>query len=205
MKMFKRLTWFLFVALFLLAGSAASASASPATADESLMWTALEPSINAIASEVLFESVPGSSYDFYMFNYSNTESMLISDPSLLFEYDGMSMSKGKADVFFRHDKDQDNWVASIKDVEGDLVRSMDLGSELRFGFYFADEDKNEIYNYTYEKDLSNQYSLSVLMAFPNTMQVDIIDAAPLSTPVPAAIFLFGSGLLGLVGLKRRNY
>lgn len=74
-----------------------------------------------------------------------------------------------------------------------------LGSAPQFGFYFGDEAG--IYNtYALSGDKSSGWDLSY-----GDMTVHINgDVTPSATPLPGAALLFGSSLLGLLGINRRK-
>ncbi len=183
MTMFKRLTWLLFVALFILVGSAASASASTAIADENLMWSRTNDDVNLFGVKY---NPAGTADSFYLYSdYTGGSLQLLSLDEDFVDWQNIYFSEING-----------SWWAHLADtfVVGGS-QQLNLGTDLQFGFFFDTPGSF----YTYEKQEKNVYSLQ-----NDTVVVNATDIAPLHAPVPATILLFGSGLLGLVGMKRRK-
>ncbi len=177
MTMFKRLTWLLFVALFILVGSAASVSASIVeSADKNFMWTKAD---HNSATVLTFNGIPE---DFYMVNEAGG-SWELFDKDDGFGFGVIELTFGKKDG------SDDWWAINTSDFV------LNLGSSIAFGFYFESPE----YKYEFEKNTETTFFL-----YDGVMEVILTDVAPLHAPVPATILLFGSGLLGLVGMKRRK-
>ena len=92
-------------------------------------------------------------------------------------------------------------------VESELGGSITLGAKPEFGFCLKINDSSDyIYNYSYtpipNTDLYN------LTESTSNMDVMLFGAKPVTTPgstvpLPASAWIFGSGLLGLVGIRRK--
>lgn len=88
---------------------------------------------------------------------------------------------------------------------GDGTWSINLGGK---SFVAAGAVDTEIPFYFASLDAASGYTLGVLTELPNvwtmTSTGQLTYAAPSAVPVPAAVWLFGSGLLGLVSVARRR-
>lgn len=90
------------------------------------------------------------------------------------------------------------------------IGSLDLTDDAKFGLYFSYIDgSNTLYvtEYGYEYQDNNLYRL--YSGIDGVEMTVISDADPVSgpsapVPVPTALVLFGSGLVGLVGFRRKT-
>ena len=72
-----------------------------------------------------------------------------------------------------------------------------LGTTNNFRFFFYDSSSHISYNLT-EIEAGKQYSLNE----PDTdTTVQVVGAAPI--PIPATVWIFGAGLVGLVGIRKK--
>jgi hypothetical protein len=83
---------------------------------------------------------------------------------------------------------------------------LDLGATPLFGFLFVDVTGSgdiEITDYRVQSIQSNQHRVQLLAAEGGEVcaEILVVDATPV--PVPGAVWLLGSGILGLVGLRQR--
>jgi hypothetical protein len=98
------------------------------------------------------------------------------------------------------------WVASLGEGKGSL--DLNTGPSAEWGFYFKSAgNEYTVYDYIYVEDSNNDYyilySPSVVDSSGNEIAVGVHDAQPIATPVPTAAVLLGSGLVGLVGFRRK--
>jgi len=88
---------------------------------------------------------------------------------------------------------------------GDATWSIDIGGK---SFVAAGLVDTDIPFYFASLDAASNYTLGVLTELPNVWNLtstgQLTYAAPSAVPVPAAVWLFGSGLLGLVSVARRR-
>jgi hypothetical protein len=186
MKMFKRLTWFLFVALFLLVGSAASASASTLSTNQ--IWAPTQE------SGVEFKFGPEDNYSLYVDFLGSIE-----DEILL-------IGSGYSTAFMTFENEYSSvTITQCGSKYSKKSYALSGGPNFIFSIFEGDEMKvkKDLHYLQIVKDNyslgANEFSDQIFGTFM------VHDVVPLTAPVPAAIILFGSGLLGLVGLKRRNY
>lgn len=76
--------------------------------------------------------------------------------------------------------------------------SLKLGDSNRFGFYL--ENGSTSYSYTYSPVEDSLYAFDLY--FGDRVYVSVANASPV--PIPTAFLLLGSGLVGLVGFRRKN-
>lgn len=94
-------------------------------------------------------------------------------------------------------------IATLNYVDAENTFYYDDGTKFltlstdNFSFYYSDLNGNNVY------DLEGSPVGIDLYSFENNKFL-ADDIKPSSVPIPAAVLLFGSGLAGLVGLKRRK-
>lgn len=94
-------------------------------------------------------------------------------------------------------------IATLNYVDAENTFYYDDGTKFltlstdTFSFYYSDGNGNNVY------DLEGSPVGIDLYSFENNKFL-ADDIKPSSVPIPAAVLLFGSGLAGLVGLKRRK-
>jgi len=89
-----------------------------------------------------------------------------------------------------------NYVDAEKTFYADGSKFLTLSTD-DFSFYYSDVNGKKFY------DLEGSSVGTDLYSFSNDKFL-ADDIKPSSVPIPAAVLLFGSGLAGLVGLKRRK-
>lgn len=78
---------------------------------------------------------------------------------------------------------------------------LSLGTDKKFLFYFY--DLNNSYDAkAYEQAENSEYLFTSAMS--GELVVELHDIKPSAVPIPASVVLFGTGLAGLVGLRRRR-
>ncbi len=90
-----------------------------------------------------------------------------------------------------------------EDLEaGDPIKLIDTLP--RFDFYFSVEDAGNIfYTYTYAS-IEIGFDYHLIDFGPKGPKLTVGYIEQISTPIPTAILLFGSGIIGLVGFRRRT-
>jgi hypothetical protein len=101
------------------------------------------------------------------------------------------------------DSSLDGWKVSVFDLDDDettFIGDLELGDTAIWGFYFSDVT-GDVTNYYTSYDMTSTGYGFVLST--EGMTALVLSATPTPTPVPTAALLLGSGLVGLVGFRRR--
>ena len=119
----------------------------------------------------------------YMYDWNNDDNLLIINDNV---YESNTI------YFLSNDS---GWYASDDNSinTGDLL----LGDDTIFGLYFYD-GVTKYFDYTYELTSGDSYKL---VNSNTNMTVVAHDINPV--PIPATVWIFGAGLIGLVGIRRK--
>jgi hypothetical protein len=148
---------------------------------------AWEPVVSPFFSfDVTPSSGPGSLY-LYDWGAISSDLQLISDGTYSFTV-----------VYIWWDTGDSKYYAGFSDSD----KGLDLGDDTQFGFYFKKSNKHTLYSIVTN---SPNFSYNIIDdqagGDSSNMEVQITRAAPI--PIPSTVWIFGAGLIGLVGIRRK--
>ena len=97
--------------------------------------------------------------------------------------------------------------STIATKKGDefWVGDLNIGDTAEFGLYFREIDSYYTKGLSYlVSDNGDTYSLKSVDVYDGIYGLTIDDVNPSPVPIPTAFLLLGSGLVGLVGFRRKN-
>ncbi len=166
--------------LFLVAGSAMAASTAWVITD-----TQNDNAYASLTRKSSFDTGEG----FAIYAYNNLDSAItLLDSTIV-----------SADLYYNKDNNTLKVTGSDEEDRETVLGTLQLNSGGQFAFYFFDSNSNK-YDISYTLG-TGKYVLTDGSG-NMSQRIDLHDAAPV--PIPASVILFGTGLLGLVGLKRRK-
>jgi len=182
-------------------------AASSAFADFSKSYTFDTSSISGTVGYIDFQLSPGVSYagpaTAAITNFTTNGTLVTVDPTQFFgtaSGDLLHQVTNPVTVTTLDPMNQSNEFIQAftfgSTVKFDLTLSGAAGSS--FGLLFYDGSYNALLS---NPGVANGYALTVDMNSDGTFTENVA-ASP--TPVPAAVYLLGSGLMGLVGIRRRK-
>ena len=162
----------------------------PQTAFSATYSQAWKPSDNS-SHAITFTFTPIGGFSLHMFDWNTPETSIeIVNNESYFDDE---------DVYFRYDPGDEQWYAEF--IAGD--KALPLGDSDEFGLYFQNDGPGTTnLSYSIFQDSEDHYILTDDQGTnPTNMMVHLLDAHPV--PIPSAAWIFGAGIVGLVGIRRK--
>lgn len=153
----------------------------------------------ASAATITWEPTAGGNITVNTFNLSGWDLGLFEDTAALTDTNALSLTGLSAEVDFTAAGAGD-WTATNLSTGGTTLL---LGGK-QFVFAITDGIADNWFEATAAVQTAPNTSNYEVTFANGVSQVYSFDAIPTVVPVPAAVWLFGSGLIGLVGLARRK-
>jgi hypothetical protein len=168
------------VAAPMLAGACVVVEPEPYDNPYAGAWEATDDSVFLV-------SISAGSGSVYLYDFDDPERMLEVISNGLFS----------SITFYQ---DEGNWFA--RDLTVPEASSLALGSDPLFGLYFSDPDGLAWYP---DYDLAEMAGAYLLYERNTGTGLLVHDAEPFTSdiPLPGAVLLLGSGLIGIVGMRRK--
>ena len=158
--------------------------------------TLSDSNLDILSAGILFDNYAGASLDNAVRDYNQDAYLTIDFAGLGYDIymDGSGINRVGGLISAGGDPSS-QWQVTIYDTSLNIIESANFSQPaIDDAVFFGFESNNDIARITIDKVAGNSLSYT----FIDDIRYETV------VPIPAAVWLFGSGLIGLIGLARRK-